>query len=74
MNSKLAASIGLVVGVVIGQFSIITAFNPFELRNQAFKLAGVAYTYGCLQGAGIDCVKKAHNYESILRYKLPIDR
>lgn len=54
------------IGVLLGQVSIITAFNPIRFVKDSADLAANAYRYGCTKHGGIDCLNEAVEYEKIL--------
>lgn len=74
MSRFLAASIGLALGVIIGQISMILAMEPTEVMDEAFKLAGQSYRYGCTKHNGQDsvCLVEGRDYEQKLRTSLPL--
>lgn len=60
----------LVIGCVIGQRSIIQAYDPEQLLKEGFELARIAYRYGCTDNKGNDCIKKSEEYSKTLTRKI----
>ncbi len=82
MSRLLFVVLGIFIGVLIGQTSTFYAINPERLRDEAFKVAGLSYKYGCMRatnendrykGWSNKCVVYAYDFEELLRKQLPID-
>lgn len=61
-NGLILASIGLAIGVLVGQVSIILAFDPYRFTVDSAGLAGDAYRLGCVEAHGIRCLEQGTDY------------
>lgn len=61
-NRFLVASIGFAIGVVIGQLSIMLAFNPYRFILDSAELAGQSYRLGCDEAGGKSCLLLGTEY------------
>ena len=61
------AAAGLLIGVIVGQVSIILAVDFAALLNSAYELASLAYVEGCADAGGLDCTLKSMAYEEKLK-------
>lgn len=62
INPILSLSIGVALGVLLGQGSIILAFNPGRFVQDSIELAGQSYRLGCNDAKGYRCIYNAKIY------------